>query len=432
MRHYQFQIMKALAGFWAALIAVLLLLPDEGMGIAASRYISAEEFADLLLDVCRMDRMEGETAIEALQRAGLADTALEDSEEMIRADAAVLLARAYRMLYGEFGDEELLEAAEEYGRLTDLDGFGEEQREAMLLVYTAGIVPGYQTEEFASGREFRGDAALTRQAAEEYLFRLSDESQRLPLAPDGQLLRSGRLPVTADKFPYILESYPDSYYDWNLRFENSRQFQTGELEEGDYYYPSEIDQMPWFQTRFEGEVSEYAKVWAEKVLAYAHLAFSADYRTIEENDAWKSAMYALDADSAPAGNGEALGERLDRYIEKMKENRTILELEKAAADPSSLYYYNGQFYIRLYVRYRIVSSRVINPGIEDIIYKKSFNSIVYSDGVAMLEDVVPGEWRDGYFDIALSSPNEWTDGSDIGISERILQDEYYSGTVIGR
>ena len=166
--------------------------------------------------------------------------------------------------------------------------------------------------------------------------------------------------------------------------------------------------------------------------AYAQLAFGVDYRTIEDHNAWKSAMYMLDADSSPAGSQEELNRRLDRYIERMKENRTILEFDKAAADPSSLYYYNGQFYIRLYVRYRIISSRVINPGIEDILYKKSFNSVIYSDGVARLENVVLGEWRDGYYDIAFSSPNEQTDGSDIGISERMIQDEYYSGTVVSR
>ena len=432
MNDYKFQITGTLAVFWAALIALVLLLPQSGTGIAASRYLSAEEFAEQVLKACGIEKTDGETALEAFRRMGLADRIPDGEKDIVRADAAILLAGAYQAMYGDFREEELLKAIREQNRLTALDGYEEEQEEAMILVYAAGLVPGYRTEEFAAGREFRGTARLTRNMADEYIRRLTDESRRHSLSPDGQLLRTQSLPVTADKFPYILESYPDSYYDWNLRFENSRQFQSGELEEGEFFYPADIGQMPWFQTRFAGEVSEYAKSWAEKAAAYAQLAFGVDYRTIEDHNAWKSAMYMLDADSSPAGSQEELNRRLERYIERMKENRTILEFDKAAADPSSLYYYNGQFYIRLYVRYRIISSRVINPGIEDILYKKSFNSVIYSDGVARLENVVLGEWRDGYYDIAFSSPNEQTDGSDIGISERMIQDEYYSGTVVSR
>jgi hypothetical protein len=55
----------------------------------------------------------------------------------------------------------------------------------------------------------------------------------------------------------------------------------------------------------------------------------------------------------------------------MKKNKTIVESSKVAVDGSSLYYYNGRYILRVYVKYRIKSS---NWKME-LIFKKSFRKV---------------------------------------------------------
>ena len=420
---------RKIAIFLLIAMTAVILPQQKSVGYAASKYIPAETFAEMVLETCGIKVKTAENALEKAAECGLTEKKITARSYITRADAAILLAGAYEKMQGELPQEQL-RMIKEYGRLSDLEDCGEEQADAMLRVYAAGIVPGYKRADYDPGREFRGKNKLTYTAAKKYLARLSGAEKRFLLSPDGQVLREEKLPANAQKYPYILANYPNSYYDWNLRFENSRQFKLGEMEEDNYYYPADAEKMPYFETRFVKGAWESAQEWAEKVKIYAELAFGADYRTIEQDDSWKSAMYALDADSSPAGSHEALRERIENYITKMKKNKTILEVETAAADPSSMYYFNGKFYIRLYVKYRIVSSKVTNPSVEDMIFKKSFNSIIFGDGVVSLNPVVKGEWREGYYDIGLSSPNEYSDGSDIGISERMIQDDYYIGTAV--
>lgn len=428
MKNVGLRIAGSLLLLWAAIIAGLLL-PFQSVAGYASSYIGEEEFLEGLLTACGVECAESETVFEAAARAGIAEEKKKGASCIKRSDAAVMLARAFEMMDGK-KDNKLQEICKEKRRITDLDQIEEDKKEFVLTVYAAGIVPGYKKSNYDEGREFRGNKKLTAAAAQQYIVRLEDPKKRFSLTPDGQVIRLGTLPKYASKYPYILENFPDSYYDWSLRFETVRQFQTGEMEEDVYAFPAGIEKVHWFDGRLSKPLAEYAEIWAEMVRAYAELAFRVDYRTIERDDPWFQAMYALDADSGASGNQEALKERLGGYIDSMKENRTIVELKTAAADPSSLYYFNGSFYIRLYVKYRVMSSKILNPTEEEILYDRSFNSVIYSDEIEVLSNLKLGEWREGYYDIALSTPNAGTDGSDIKISGRAIQDEYFLRTVV--
>jgi hypothetical protein len=119
-------------------------------------------------------------------------------------------------------------------------------------------------------------------------------------------------------------------------------------------------------------------------------------------------------------------ERLQRYITKMKENKTIVESSKIAVDDSSLYYYNGGYYLRTYVKYRVVSSNIKkNVDVDTLLQEKPFNAVLYTrDSLVDFKNFSVGDWREGYFEVDLSQYSE-RQGENLGVFYAYLNDNYY-------
>ena len=125
------------------------------------------------------------------------------------------------------------------------------------------------------------------------------------------------------------------------------------------------------------------------------------------------------ADAQIEYSTEAVYHFLNRYFREMKENKTIVECDQIAIDRSAMYYYNGGYYIRCYVHYRIVSSKV-SPVITQWDGKLwgPYNCVLYSrTSFTNIENYKLGKWVDGVFDVRLSTPVVGNDGSFFGVSE---------------
>lgn len=395
---------------------------------AASKYIKPEEFIKSLVEELKIPIDSNNSYEDAAVKAGIIAEDNEFSSYLTRTEVAVLLNRADEYLYGDTLDPELVTLTLEK-RISDINRIDEDKHLDVVKCYLKGFIKGYSNGDYSSDREFRGDKKITRKGALETIKKLKDKSLRAKISPDGQLIRMTKLPKSADKYPYILASYPNEYYDgWKFMFEGvtiSRY--NSETEEWDkrdlkhyeeYAYPFEIDKstdIPNFAELKDAKLD----TWVEKAITHLETIFNADYRNID--DEWIETLLMTDYHYSYWGMEESKKTRIEKYVDRMKKNKTIIESDKVALDGSTLYYKNGDYHLRTYVRYRINSSDTIYE--DNVPYDYNENGILYtSSHPIVFKDFKLGEWKECCFDIALTDYGE----GNLGIMYAIFVEPFYT------
>lgn len=376
---------------------------------AATKYIKPEEFIEAIVKELNIP-VGNDSYVDAAINVGIVKEDDDFSSDLTRADVAVLLNRADEYLYGETLDHELVNLALEK-RISDIKNIDKDKRVDVVKCYLKGFIKGYSNGDYSTDREFRGDKKISRKGALDTIKMLKDKSLRAETSPDGQLIRTTKLPKNAELFPYILASYPNKYYEWTLRFQNSNLTINGEkaklINLVDYASPVDIEKLNI------DRYSDFATIknislneWLEKAKNHLKLVFSADYRTI--SDEWINSL--ITTDYAYESKYEKFSRRnIEDYLKNMKENKTILEYDKIAIDGSSLYYYNGSFYLRAYVKYRVISSVVKGDVDSDTLVNESpYEKVLYNTYGADIRGFELGKWTEGYYNIMLDD----TSGSD--------------------
>ena len=92
-----------------------------------------------------------------------------------------------------------------------------------------------------------------------------------------------------------------------------------------------------------------------------------------------------------------------------------------AIDPSAVYFYNGIYYIRCYVHYKIVSTNIKTRYSDDEMYlrynRTPYNNILFSNkGFVDLTDYKLGQWVNGIFDITIASAIDGTQPETYGVA----------------
>jgi hypothetical protein len=88
----------------------------------------------------------------------------------------------------------------------------------------------------------------------------------------------------------------------------------------------------------------------------------------------------------------------------MKANKTIVESSKIAVDGSSIYYFNGTYILRVYVKYKILSSSVkYGADADTMIMENPYGKIIYTRyPIVCLKSYSLGKWKESYFDVELA------------------------------
>jgi hypothetical protein len=248
---------------------------------------------------------------------------------------------------------------------------------------------------------------------------LKDKSKRAKISPDGQLIRTKNLPIMAKKYPYILESFPNEYYDWKFTYEGVSRYVNNkevELVGGlDYAAPVEVNKITEF-----GDMatlrSERMDKWINDAKVYLNNILNVDYRTID--DAWIDRVIETNDAFRYAPNMWRIS--LERYVKKMKENKTILECKQVDIDPSSLYFFEG-LYLRVHVKFRVVSTEVpLNMAADTLHESEAHNSILFSPYFVNMRQKQFGIWQDGYYEVKISEYKEIS-GSLVEFNDAIYQ-----------
>jgi len=391
---------------------------------AATTYITVEAFAKALANEIELKSVTGTESsgyVNALITAGI----LMDGEitsytkNISRADALVLLNRADEYLYGDTLEAGLVELALKE-RISDISSIDKAKRTDVVEAYLKGFMNGYSNGSYSSNRQIKGSSKVSKEGALNCIKMLKNKTLRGKISPDGQLIRTNDLPKNAKRYPYILASYPNAYYEGGFAFDGVTQTIDGVVVDminiEDYAAPADVEKTTMY-TDFPTVRKENIGKWVNKVKTYMKNIFYVDYRTID--DEWIEAMIATD-DFGQLGYETQIRDLLNDYVKGIKKNKTIVKYNTVAVDGSSLYYYNGVYYLRAYVEYQIVSTIVPSKvDIDTMLDDWPHNNILFSSWRVDLRGFQLGKWTKGYFDVRLSEPIN-TNGVGLGINGTTL------------
>jgi len=415
------------------LVVILLAIISFGSFIAtepwyvsaASKYIKPNEFIKALVE--ELDLSVDSNHVDAAIKAGIVKDGEEFSSYLTRTEAAALLNRADEYLYGDTLDPKLVELTLEK-RISDIRSIEEDKRPDVIKCYLKGFIKGYSNGKYSADRKFKGNIKMSYDGALKCIAMLKDRSLRAKISPDGQLIRTTNLPKNADKYPYILASYPNEYYDgWTFLFEGvtastydteTNQWKVRKLEHfKEWAYPFEIDKSTDIPN-FAELKDKMLDVWVDKARTHLKTIFNADYRTIDEK--WVETVLKTDYTYGYGKMEENTKKWIEKYVDRMKKNKTVIESDQIAIDGSSLYYYYGSYYLRTYVRYRVLSSEAVYEN------KTPYdtNDILYSSGHPIcFNDFELGQWKECCFDICLGN----YEAGNLGVMYVVFLEPFYTG-----
>ena len=397
---------------------------------AVADFISVEAFAKALAIELDLDPVKGSNNsdyVNALLETGIIDKGEISNykSNLVRADAMVFLNRADQYLNGDNLNADLVQLAIDK-RISDISTVKASKRSDIAKAYVKGFLKGYSNGAYSTHRNLKLKSRITKSAALDCIKMLKDESKRAKISPDGQLIRTTNLPKYAKYYPYILASFPNSYYDWKFTYEdikawdeNGNPYKLKNLI--DYAAPVDVTKVEKYNIKVNKEL--YLNIWVEKVRSYMEHTFNVDYRDI--GDKWIDEVASTHFYYNTYTYEPSLRRDLKKYVEYVKEYKTRIEYDTIAVDGSTLYFYNGKYYLRTYVKYRIVSTDIKSEMDTNTLARYQWhNRLLFSGDWVDIRGFKKGVWREGHYDISLSDM-ETADGTNLRVANALYMDGYY-------
>ena len=151
------------------------------------------------------------TGKDVLKNAGIKNTAAATTNEI----AAYLLNEADSTVNGGENsyNYDLYGYVKYFNRISDIKKADDKYKESLYKCFTKGIMVGKSDGTYSSTRKFLPKTKITRDEAKKMMNRLKNKGKRFKLSYDGQVLRIINLPKNYKDYPYILASFPNSYYE---------------------------------------------------------------------------------------------------------------------------------------------------------------------------------------------------------------------------
>lgn len=319
-----------------------------------------------------------------------------------RTDAAVILNRADEYLHGDTVDPELLKLVLN-SRISDIKKIDADKREAVAKIYAKGFMKGYSNGYYIKSREFRGNEYMTTAGAKNVISMLKNTKKRAKLSPDGQLIRTTNLPKNAKDYPYILETYPNSFYEMKFRYQRAKfYFKPVELEH--YASPARIRDMDLNNI----DLNKYKDVWMQRVETNLKNRLNVDYRTI--NNKWINTLRSTYTQYGDTEHDKRITDAIKDYVKAVKKNKIVIQSKVISVEPSTLYKFTG-FYVRAYVKFKVTYSGN-NLTAENLILGTKI----------WMPKLKKDKWYEGVYDIQLGTINGSSNGSDYYITNDSLVD----------
>ncbi len=379
--------------------------------VSAETYLKEKDFLNLLLE--KMEWNDMGDSVDTYELA-LAKKIITKSDKaqfnkaLTRQRAALYLSRADIAANGNTYDKTLYKKIVSGGRISDLKAVSSSCRTSVVKMYEKGIMIGDSNGAYSQNRKFSPDTKVTLSLAKNCLIRLKTVSKRKQISPDGQLLRTTNLPHNAKSYPYILQSFPNSFYQAKFEYQITKYNYTP-VRLIDYASPVDIGKMVFAYngTRMQTVLDNHLDDWCKTVKKNIQTRFNVNYKTV--NASWvnklRSTYYVFDGD-AVANSRQT--EDIKDYVKRMKANKVVIKTEKVVVERSTVYS-SGTIYIRVYVKFKVKECNSLS----------NLNNVIYNDGIS-IKNLKKNTWKECYFDIGVGTCNGYSLGEDYAILDNTI------------
>lgn len=366
--------------------------------------ITVGDYIWLFVDATKLavDSTEKEPHIVAALREGLIKEGefSSYSSNITKEDAALIANRGDELLYGTSYDETLYQQIKSKKRISDLSKMNADNQDAVIKVFAKGIMIGSSNGKYTHSRKFNGKDYLTTSESKAIVARVKSPSKRRTLSSDGQLIRTTKLPENYKSYEYILEAFPNDFYEKKFIYQ-TRKYYYNPVELVDYASPVKLR-----KTKLNGySMNEILDVnldtWAKKVQTNLQTRLNVDYRTIDNE--WTSTLRKTYYIYNDATSDKRRTDDIKKYVAKVKKNQVIIK-GTVSVEPSVLYDALG-YYMRAYIKFKVDDAVNMNVEEEDLIY----GNTVY------FPNLKKDKWIETYVDIQLGSANGNSSGKDYAV-----------------
>lgn len=386
------------------LLAIVITEVPNQVVSAVSKNITIEKYIELLVKAMEItvDETQDDPYIAVAMKSGiiLNDEFNNLNKEITRAECALLTNRADEILHGKSDLENTYEDIVSNNRISDLKKIDKKYKDAVVEIFGKGIIIGYSNGMYSQSRQFKGNNKISVSGAKKIIEKLISKKKRSIMSPDGQLTRTTNLPVNAKEYNYILASFPNKFYTMKFNYELGTFDEYPKYLNESFYKPSRIRKKPFKTGSYEGTAEETQKMldnylddWANVTEDYLNYYFNVDYKTV--NSKWVKGLLST-YHTANDDEYKYMKNMINTYVKAIKKNKVKLECKRVVVEPSTLYYADG-YYLRAYVKYRIVSAEDIK------------GTIFFGD--AYMKNLKVGKWRECYYDIWIGG-GYWSYGDD--------------------
>lgn len=292
------------------------------------------------------------TGKDVLKNAGIKNTAAATTNEI----AAYLLNEADSAVNGGENsyNYDLYGYVKYFNRISDIKKADDKYKESLYKCFTKGIMVGKSDGTYSSTRKFLPKTKITKDEAKKMINRLKNKGKRFKLSYDGQVLRIINLPKNYKDYPYILASFPNSYYEKKMIMSKQR---------------TKKDKTPAQTAKILSD--EDKDMICAKIKKNVELRLNVDYRKTFTSK-WKSELINTYRDTERQKSVNA-------YIKAAKGRKIIMSSGDVIVDPSSLWLDScgTRCYARVYVKFRVESGKV--PSVKS----ECQNEVIYGSYTAI-------------------------------------------------
>ena len=272
------------------------------------------------------------TGKDVLKNAGIKNPAAATTNEI----AAYLLNEADSAVNGGENsyNYDLYGYVKYFNRISDIKKADDKYKESLYKCFTKGIKVGKSDGTYSSTRKFLPKTKITKNEAKKMINRLKNKGKRFKLSYDGQVLRIINLPKNYKDYPYILASFPNSYYEKKMNISKQR---------------TKEDKTPAQTAKILSD--EDKDMICAKIKKNVELRLNINYKKTFTSK-WKSDLMGTYFDNNKQKSVNA-------YIKAAKGRKIVMTSGDVIVDPSSLWLCrNGVVYGRVYVKFRVKNGNI--------------------------------------------------------------------------
>jgi hypothetical protein len=401
---------------------LILLITNTNVNAASTgEKITGEEYLILLVKALKLtvDKTDDDPYVDAaISNKLIKEEDLSKlSAKLTREYAAYLTNQADIILSDNkySYDEYLYYQIKSKKRISDISKCNKSYRVAIYKIFSKGIMVGDSNGTYSQNRSFGGKKTITLKEANTIIKRLTNISSRKKISFDGQVIRTTNLPKNYKKYEYILESFPNYFYEMKFDWEFVKTDQK-KIDGKTYFSPAKIKEQTFWSYggswSMEYVMNKYLDKWVEKVYTNVYTRLNADYKTINQDSKWLNKLRNTYFLFDNAQNDYRQTKQIKEYIKEMMKNKVVVKSSKIVVEPSTFYEsITHETFLRVYAKYKITATNInVNQ-----------NNLIFGDYI-WIKNLNKDKWIEGVYDISIGTSNLASNGADYAVFRDDLND----------